>query len=145
MTDDLLTEEALNKRAEELYREEIVQLLRNDISKRVHIVGFSDRDPKWIFVPDTYNRGRYCRVPYWFAFTTCEHCGALEGQPCVSQKHGRTYSGVDSAHVKRRYQARNKEKAILREFAKRGPPEDIIDPLPDWDELWKDVVEGNSS
>lgn len=107
--------------------------------RRVHVVAFADRDPKWIFVPDTHNRGRYCRVPYWFAFTSCDHCGALEGQPCVSHQFGRTYTGVDASHVMRRHSAKRdrrwKGSAIPKE------PEDILDDL---HELWRDVVEGNS-
>lgn len=136
-----MTDEDYLNIAKDLIPDQVVHLLREHLSQRAHVVAYQDRDPAWIFVPDTFNRGRYCRVPYWFAFTTCEHCGALEGQPCVSDKGGKSYTGVDRSHTLRRAQANRRENLILREFAKRGPPEDVID---DDHELWRDVVEGNS-
>lgn len=53
------------------------------IHPRIHMVGYADRSPAFIFVAIPNERGRYVRTDKSVALVPCPHCGAQIGEPCL--------------------------------------------------------------
>lgn len=99
----MITEKRLQKMIDDALRTKMVAPQGPPIkmSEGVYLVAYEARDPRWVFVPDSSKRGRFCRVPRAYLVKGCVACGALPGQPCIGMKSS-SWSGL-SGHADRTY------------------------------------------
>lgn len=104
------------------------------IVPKLHMVGYDDRLPGFIFVAIPNQVGRYIRTDRSVALSPCSHCGAVVGEPCLSGNSksltiSARYSGL--THVMRRKSVKYASKA-----------DDVIIPVKPVDDCWeKDIFD----